>query len=223
MIDYLKNLGQQLVSEQATVLQEVRQLSNNIEHIKEIVARQQGCARVSGVLEMQSIPAVVEDALVIHAEALERDQVQVVRQTDPVPEILTDKHSVLQILVNLIINAKHALAGNPAHDRRLTISVGMVAENVIGISVTDNGVGIASANLNSILSHGFTTRKDGHGFGLHSGAIAARKLGGSLRAHSDGPGKGATFTLELPVQNGKPLDRKRERLSQLAEAGHAKS
>ena len=68
----------------------------------------------------------------------------------------------------------------------------------IRISVMDNGVGISPENLTRIFSHGFTTRKGGHGFGLHSGALAAREMGGSLTAHSDGPGRGATFTLELP-------------------------
>jgi signal transduction histidine kinase len=66
--------------------------------------------------------------------------------------------------------------------------------------VIDNGVGIAAENLARIFSHGFTTKKDGHGFGLHSCILMARGLGGSLTAKSEGPGKGATFTLELPIQ-----------------------
>ena len=69
----------------------------------------------------------------------------------------------------------------------------------IKIAVIDNGIGIPPENLTRIFNHGFTTRKDGHGFGLHSGALAAREMGGSLTAHSDGPGQGATFTLELPL------------------------
>jgi two-component system NtrC family sensor kinase len=60
-------------------------------------------------------------------------------------------------------------------------------------------VGIAPENLTRIFSHGFTTRTDGHGFGLHSAALAAQQMGGRLTAQSDGPGRGATFTLELPV------------------------
>jgi signal transduction histidine kinase len=70
------------------------------------------------------------------------------------------------------------------------------------ISVIDNGVGIPPENLTKIFNHGFTTRKDGHGFGLHSGALAATEMGGALVAHSDGPGQGASFTLELPVTSG---------------------
>jgi signal transduction histidine kinase len=69
----------------------------------------------------------------------------------------------------------------------------------VKIVVKDNGVGIPSENLAKIFSHGFTTKKDGHGFGLHSGANAAREMGGSLVARSNGPGPGAEFTLELPM------------------------
>jgi signal transduction histidine kinase len=68
----------------------------------------------------------------------------------------------------------------------------------IKISVKDNGVGILPENMTRIFSHGFTTRKDGHGFGLHSGALTAKEMGGALIAQSDGRGQGATFTLELP-------------------------
>jgi signal transduction histidine kinase len=64
--------------------------------------------------------------------------------------------------------------------------------------VRDNGVGIAPENLTRIFGHGFTTKKDGHGFGLHSGALAAKEMNGSLTVHSDGVGQGAAFTLELP-------------------------
>jgi two-component system NtrC family sensor kinase len=71
----------------------------------------------------------------------------------------------------------------------------------VRIEVADTGVGIASENLTRIFSHGFTTRKHGHGFGLHIGALSAKQVGGSLTAYSDGPGKGATFVLELPIQD----------------------
>jgi signal transduction histidine kinase len=81
----------------------------------------------------------------------------------------------------------------------------------VKISVADNGVGIPPAHLTRIFSHGFTTRRNGHGFGLHSGALAAKELNGSLTVHSDGLGKGATFTLKIPRQppNGHPPSSKR--------------
>ena len=136
----------------------------------------------------------------MNADGLEHDRMSVVREFEEVPPISVEKHKVLQILVNLVRNAKHACDDLKDAERRVTLRIAQV-DNRIRISVNDNGVGIAPENLTRIFAHGFTTRKDGHGFGLHSGALAATELGGSLKAHSDGPGKGATFTLELAQQS----------------------
>jgi ligand-binding sensor domain-containing protein/signal transduction histidine kinase len=198
VLEFLQRLAQQLQAERAGMLGELTNLTGNVEHIKEIVAMQQNYSQVSGVIEIESIPALVENALRTQATALEHNHVRVVRELEPIPDIPVDKHKVLQILVNLIINANHAVANSGSTERVLTLGIRKTGDNLIRVSVTDNGVGIPAKNLTRIFSHGFTTRRDGHGFGLHSGSLAARQMGGSLVAHSDGPGKGATFILELP-------------------------
>ena len=200
VINYLKALSEHLGTEQARVLRELQELTKNIDHIKEIVAMQQSYAKVSGVVEFHSLPALVEDALRMHLTSLSHHDVHVIRNFDPVPDVLVDKHKILQILVNLISNAKYALSDSNAAERCLTLGVSMDPDNRVRVSVADNGIGIASDNLTRIFNHGFTTKKDGHGFGLHSGAIAAREMGGALLVRSDGLGKGATFTLELPAR-----------------------
>ena len=200
LVAYVRNLAQQLASEQTKMLSELGGLSSNIDHIKDIVARQQSYAKTSGLLEMQSIQDLVDDALRIHATALARQPIRVLREFNMVPPTLTDKHRVLQILVNLIGNAAQAMASNQSRIPTLTVQVGPRDEQWISVSVCDNGVGIPAENLTRIFSHGFTTKKDGHGFGLHSGALAARELGGSLRVHSGGLDQGATFILELPLR-----------------------
>jgi PAS domain S-box-containing protein len=200
-ITYLKALEQRLASEQATILKELRELSSNIEHINNIVATQQSYAKAGGVVEPVNAAHLFDDALRINATLLKNHQVRVTRQYDPcfLPQINVDKHRVLQILINLIRNAIHACDESGRADKCLTLRAANGNDRV-KISVVDNGVGIPSENLTRIFNHGFTTRKDGHGFGLHSGALAAQAMGGDLRAESDGPGKGAAFTLELPVQ-----------------------
>lgn len=200
VINFLKTLSQHLTAENAGALEELQGLNGNIEHIKEIVAMQQSYARISGVTEKVKPTDLVEDALRMNVGALARHQVKLVRDYAPeVPEIMVEKHKVLQILVNLIRNAKYACDDSNSSDKCLTLRVTNGGDRVC-IAVVDNGVGIPFENLTRIFSHGFTTRKTGHGFGLHSGALAARELGGSLIAHSEGPGLGATFTLELPAQ-----------------------
>ena len=198
--DYLKKLAEHLGTEQAGMLRELGSLSKNIEHIKDIVSMQQAYARVSGVAESIVPAELVDDALRMNAGALTRHDVQVIREYSDLPKILVEKHKVLQILVNLISNAKYAMdEGNPPL-KRLMMRMGMNGNGRFKIAVIDNGVGISAENLTRIFAHGFTTKKTGHGFGLHSAALAAQEMGGRLQVHSEGVGKGATFTLELPLK-----------------------
>lgn len=196
--EYLGKLAEGLVEEQAEVLKELRLLGKNIDHIKEIVSMQQSYAKVSGVTETLPVSDLVEDSIRMNEGSLTRHAVKLVREYDEVPQITLEKHKALQILVNLVRNAKHACDSSCRPDKLIIVRVSQVRDS-IRVSVIDNGVGIAEENLTRIFAHGFTTKADGHGFGLHSGALAAREMGGTLTVHSDGPGTGATFVLELPI------------------------
>ena len=194
---YLAQLSEHLRADQKTNVRELDLLLKNIEHIKEIVTMQQSYAQVSGVKEIINIQELLEDSLRMNVGALGRHNVEVTREFDDVPLINIEKHKMLQVIVNLIRNAKHACQESAREDKRLTLRVANGGGR-IKISVMDNGIGISPENLTRIFNHGFTTRKDGHGFGLHSGALAAKEMGGSLTVQSAGPDQGATFTLDLP-------------------------
>lgn len=198
--DYLVKLAEELAGPQNEILEEVESLKSNIEHIKEVVAMQQAYARRSGVVGTFEVIEMVEDAIRLNNAALHRHGVHLDREYGTVPPVMTDRHKVLQILVNLLSNAKYAVDHNTG-DKRLVARVALDGEDHVEISVIDNGTGIEPENLTQIFSHGFTTKDDGHGFGLHSGALAARELGGSLTVNSDGRGHGAAFTLRLPLNN----------------------
>jgi C4-dicarboxylate-specific signal transduction histidine kinase len=113
--------------------------------------------------------------------------------------VCVDRHKVLQILVNVFRNAKYAMDEQDPPVKRLIVRVGSIGPDRVKIVVADNGIGIPIENITRIFNHGFTTRETGHGFGLHSGANAAKEMGGTLTALSEGIGKGAEFTLELPT------------------------
>ncbi len=197
---YLAELSKQLSNDQDKTLDEIESLKKNIAHIKEIVAMQQRYAKIAvgGVTETLDLTNLVDESLRINLSAFEGRAIAVVREFERVPLITVDKHKVLQILVNLVRNAKDACEAAGDVMKRVTVRVAQCARGV-EVAVTDTGVGIPHENMIRIFNHGFTTKKSGHGFGLHSGALAARELGGELRAHSGGPGAGATFVLELPV------------------------
>jgi len=197
---FLGSLSKVWIEEQTFAIAELRLLSDKIDHIKEIVAMQQNYATVSGVIEALSITGLVDEAIRLNAGALGRQGVRMEPQFEEVPLVVTDKHKVLQILLNLIRNAHQACQEGGKEPKVVISRVFSPNPERVSVQVIDNGIGIRPENLNKIFSHGFTTRKDGHGFGLHSGANAAKSLGGNLTAQSAGPGQGATFTLELPVQ-----------------------
>lgn len=193
----LNQLTVTMGNEQKEQLDELQTIIDNVEHIKEIVSTQQSFARVQGVTESVNLADLVNDAIRINDSGLRKRGVDIVVQCEMLDEVVTEKHKVLQILINLIGNAKHALEKLPADQGKLTIRIWHELDQV-AIEVRDNGVGISAENLDRIFSHGFTTKKEGHGFGLHSSALAAKELGGSLNVGSDGVGKGAAFTLSLP-------------------------
>jgi len=194
---HLANLSTHLMADEEAIVRELDSLRQNVGHINDIVATQQKYAVVGGVKETIAVVDLVEDSLRMSEGALRRHRVEFIREFEDVPPLNLEKHKILQILVNLVRNAKHACQDSDRLDKRLTLRV-TAGEGRVRISVTDNGVGVPPGNLTRIFNHGFTTRKDGHGFGLHSGALAAKEMGGSLTVQSDGPGQGATFTLELP-------------------------
>jgi signal transduction histidine kinase len=197
---YLSRLAERLGTEQAELMREVESLRKDVEHIANIVAMQQEFAKTSGMTERFVLSRLIEDSLRMSATAVTNHRIQIIREyREDGPELVTDKHKVLQILVNLIRNAIRALVECERPDKLLTLRI-QESEGRVLIVVSDNGIGIPPETLPRIFTHGFTTRQDGHGFGLHSGALAAKALGGSLLAQSDGADCGATFTLELPLR-----------------------
>jgi C4-dicarboxylate-specific signal transduction histidine kinase len=196
---YLTNLAHHLESEREELLNELESVGKRADHIKHIVAVQQEFAGVSRFSQPTDVAPLIEDAIRICT--LERQGAEIIREFASVPRVSMNKHKVLQILINLLSNAKHAVYHESVHGpRRISVRLGRPNPGQLVILVMDNGVGIAAEDLDRIFQHGFTTRKDGHGFGLHGSITAARELGGSLTASSPGQGLGATFTLELPCE-----------------------
>ncbi len=197
--EFIASLGRHWLDERERLRRELSSLQQSIDHIKEIVGMQQACHTTAGTIALHDPAQLMEDALRMNAGSLERHEVRCVREFAAAPPVRADKSKVLQILINLIRNAKFAVVEGGASPRVVTVRIGPGDGGRVRLVVTDNGIGIPARNLGRIFTHGFTTRPGGHGFGLHSSLAAARAMDGDLTAHSDGPGSGATFTLELPA------------------------
>lgn len=197
--DYLDKLADALAVEQQGMIAELAQLTRRIDHIKEIVATQQSYAGNASVLEPGSLRELLEDVVRICDVSLARHHITLIKEFSDIPQMPLDKHRVLQILVNLINNAKQALDAGTNRPPRIVLRLKVIDEGRVRVEVEDNGEGIAQDNLARVFEHGFTTRFDGHGFGLHSCILAAHEMGGDLTVQSAGPGRGALFSLELPL------------------------
>jgi C4-dicarboxylate-specific signal transduction histidine kinase len=144
---------------------------------------------------------LLEEAISINQISVDRHRVKLIRKFERIGQVPTDKHKLLQVLVNLLTNAKDAVKKR-SDDREVTIYLGIdeAAPEYVRIAVQDNGVGIPEDNLTRIFTHGFTTKKKGHGFGLHSAALTVKEIGGILTVESDGPDRGAIFAIQLPLE-----------------------
>ncbi|MGQ0667844.1 MAG: ATP-binding protein [Nitrospiraceae bacterium] len=199
---YLGLVAESLSGSHQTIQSELDSLVKKVDHIKQVIMSQQDIARAGTVREAVSAEELMEQALMMAMPEPEKYRIEVVREYGHVPKFMTDRHQVLQILVNLITNAKNAMVEYPGQSHRLSLRVGAAADGKgsVQLQVADTGRGIAGENLPRLFTQGFTTRKAGHGLGLHSAAIAAKGVGGAIKAHSEGEGRGAIFTVDLPLE-----------------------
>lgn len=199
---YLVNVTEYLEEKHTKLIQEIHNINKHLEHVKEIVSKQQGISRVASLKEKTFLHDLINDAIQISGGEMLQQYIQINKNYTEDNFVFTDKSKVTQILINLIKNAKEAIIENTENQtKELNISVHKNSpEESINISVEDSGLGITDDNIAKIFTFGFTTKANGHGFGLHSSVLAARELGGDLSAKSKGKNKGSVFTLTLPIQ-----------------------
>jgi len=197
--EFLESLSDQLIAERERLLKEIEAVQKNVDHIKEIVSMQQAYATMGGMLEQVDAATLMDDALRMNTGVLARNPVTVIKDYQPVPAIVAEKGKVLQILVNLIRNGKHACDETGKPDRSLTLRVLPGEAGRVQLIVQDDGIGIPPENIVKVFQYGFTTKAEGHGFGIHSSANAAKEMKGFLTVQSAGTGQGAAFTLDLPA------------------------
>ena len=195
---FLKLLAEHTIQEEKALLHETEQLMEHVEHVKQIISTQQSLAKSGGLVEEVCLNGFLEDAVKLNASSFERHDIHVLEEYCHDLKIAVDKHKVLQIVINLMKNAKESLLLRPPGDRTLTLRTHS-DDGFAYLEVSDTGIGIDKENLERIFAYGYTTKKDGHGFGLHSCANAAVEMGGNLTATSEGVGKGASFVLKLPL------------------------
>lgn len=199
--DYFIKVGGIVRGEMATVLEETTTLREKVTMMKDVISTQQAYAHTGFFNEEFQIEPLIQDALKVQEASVRKWGVNVTTDIQAVPDIVGQKSKLLQVITNLIKNAKEAMLENDIHNKpkEMGVTVGLYKDKSVFVCVKDNGCGIDQDNLDKIFNHGFTTKEAGHGFGLHASANAMTEMGGSLTAQSEGENLGATFTVSIPV------------------------
>jgi PAS domain S-box-containing protein len=201
---YLISVSEHLAEESRQLYTDAMSMVQHIEHMKDVIALQQVHGRASQVEEAVDLANMFEQSLALEGDVLRDRDIQIERNFADMPPVMLPKNLILQILVNLISNARHAVSAAGVRERKLILSISQPQTGLAMLSVQDTGCGISRNNLQRIFTHGFTTRKEGNGFGLHHAALLVEEIGGKLQAWSEGEGHGASFTLEFPARFAPP-------------------
>jgi signal transduction histidine kinase len=198
ILAYLAALADEWRDETETVLTRSQDLQRTVQHMAAVVAKQQHYAKPGHFAEACNPAELMHDAVMLSSSARARQRIQLVEYYRKAPTIMLDRHRVLQIVLNLIRNAEDAVTARGDADMRIFVSAGY-DNGQLKISVQDNGVGVSAEAMAKLFTYGFTTKPEGHGFGLHNSKLLASEVGGTLSCRSDGEGQGSVFTLELPA------------------------
>jgi two-component system NtrC family sensor kinase len=199
VVDYLIEISSVCATEQEAMLQELSTLKSRIEHINEVIRLQQSYATHTELLQKLDVTKMLDDAVAMHAELFALYDIQVERQYENIPAVALNKSKMMQVLINLVKNGIESMISAGQPEPKMTLAARIENDKLI-VEVSDSGTGIDPANLGSLFRSGFTTKPNGHGFGLHFCANTISSMNGALTARSDGIGKGATFRIELPNQ-----------------------
>jgi NO-binding membrane sensor protein with MHYT domain len=197
VIAYLDELAQCWGKEHELELYELKEISKNIGLIKSIISTQQNVIKVGDFEQIVSINDFIDETLLLSGLELHKE-IQVKKEYGDIKAIVVDKIKLFQVLSNLFSNAKEALLESSNKNKTLIIKTRTRDEKKIEIQISENGIGVSKSNMNKLFIFGFTTKKTGHGFGLHASALAVNEMGGEIRVDSKGHEKGTTFTIHLP-------------------------
>lgn len=196
---FVAQLAEQWGRESTLMNAELARIDESLAHIRDVMEAQRASARPWSVLEPVRAGDIARSALGVIASSLDRHGVAHSLEIHTEATIKTDRVTVMQVLVNLLTNAKESVLAHGAPDRRIHMSVDESPDRSVRYTVRDNGGGITPEVLASLFRQGYTTKPTGQGLGLHYSMLSIQRLGGDIAVTSDGAGKGAVFTVILPA------------------------
>jgi DNA-binding LacI/PurR family transcriptional regulator/signal transduction histidine kinase len=192
---YLVQVGRVLQRENHDALAELSRVRDQVSIIEHVIAAQQDHTGGGLFARPAELSRVMDDVLAAHADALASERIAVVKNYRAIAPVHVQRAKLAHVFDHLLRNAEESLQESRDDDRRVTVDIGADEAGAAYVRIHDNGEGIAAENLTRIFGHGFTTRKQRLGIGLHYCANSMTEMGGRMAVESDGPGQGAAFLL----------------------------
>jgi len=176
----------------------LREIAQQVGRCKEIVHKLLSLAReAEPVIQCVDVNHLIDSMTDLVEREVAEKNIRIVRKLKPdLPAVYSDPPLLRQVILNLLVNASHAI------EKDGMISITTAAENgAVQIIVRDTGCGIPNENLHRIFTPFFSTKPHGKGTGM--GLAICRgiieRLGGYISVTSD-VGRSTTFTIHLPIQ-----------------------
>lgn len=199
LFQYIFLIAKESDVDKKSLLEEVDQISLHVKHIKYVVSMQQSIAKPIKMTSTIIVSKLIKQIIKRYSNQIDAHKIIVTQNYESELAILTDQYKLEQIIQNVLQNAIESLIQNQSLYKKLIISTNSSNDQML-IKIADNGVGISADDINKIFNFGYTTREEGHGFGLHYSALAAKELDGELQVVSKGKLQGAEFILTLPLK-----------------------
>ena len=195
--DFLGRLAGILEKERATLGGEIAKIDSKTQLMKDIIETQQTDAKLSSP-ESQDLIQLIERAIGVQRDFIRERGVQIHKHYCCGKPVRASEAKLTHILINLLKNAVEAMEETAYDQRLIHLETGEDGDGCIFIRIRDQGMGMEKDVVDKAFTHGFTTKKNGHGFGLHYCAQAMEEMHGAIQVESPGRGKGTTFTLTFP-------------------------
>jgi len=196
LLKYYLKLEEPLKQERDDIVSQSERLDQKISIINDVIVAQQSHAGSAKNTSETLLSEIVDITLSLQDDLDDYDNLNIIKDLNATTPVIAERSKLIHVLLNFIKNAAESMDENRPDNKNLTIRSWEDSYKVY-LSVTDNGSGIKDENLDKIFAHSFTTKKKGHGFGLHSSANYMKEMGGEIEVSSDG--NGTTFTLVFPI------------------------
>jgi len=199
--EYIEMLSGILDKEMEKITLNLNTLLDNGLLVREVIHNQLSFARLSTFEEESDIRQLVDKVLILQKPPMDKMHIVIEKNYGDIPHVQIQKNKFVHVITNLLKNAREAMEGTPDSKRKILVRIHRNSDETVVVSVSDSGPGLSMESRQKIFTLGYSTKKDGHGIGLHVSSNYMQEMGGAISVSNDDTCSGTKFTLTLPTYN----------------------